>query len=63
MSRTNPKHAPEPESKHANANANAQDRTLHTELALTCVDEVLVHLRDDAVYKLWRAKGASFSRS
>lgn len=36
-----------------------QDKSLHTELALICVDQVLMHLRDDTVWKLWRAKGTS----
>ncbi|EIM88955.1 uncharacterized protein STEHIDRAFT_109263 [Stereum hirsutum FP-91666 SS1] len=37
------------------------DRDLHTELALICVEQVRAHLRDDAVYKLWRAKAASYA--
>jgi vacuolar protein sorting-associated protein 3 len=34
-----------------------KDRTLHTELAIICVDQLLAYLGDEAVSKLWRAKG------
>ena len=37
-----------------------QDPALHTELALTYIDEVLSFVADDATSKLWRAKGACF---
>ena len=35
----------------------SQDPVLHTELALTYIDEVLAFVADDAISKLWRAKG------
>ncbi|THH17699.1 hypothetical protein EW146_g3170 [Bondarzewia mesenterica] len=37
------------------------DRTLHSELALICVDQLLTYISDDAVSKLWRAKAASYA--
>ncbi|KAI0000159.1 hypothetical protein BJV74DRAFT_876958 [Russula compacta] len=39
------------------------DPALHTELALTYIDEVLSFLADDATSKLWRAKAASYGSS
>ncbi|KAH9962835.1 hypothetical protein BC827DRAFT_1129633 [Russula dissimulans] len=39
------------------------DPSLHTELALTYIDEVLSFLSDDATSKLWRAKAASYASS
>ncbi|KAN0136305.1 hypothetical protein V8E53_005910 [Lactarius tabidus] len=39
------------------------DPALHTELALTYIDEVLSFLADDATSKLWRAKAASYASS
>jgi hypothetical protein len=38
-----------------------QDPTLHTELALTYIDEVISFISDDATSKLWRAKGTCLS--
>ncbi|KAI0052121.1 hypothetical protein FA95DRAFT_1602084 [Auriscalpium vulgare] len=37
------------------------DRTLHTELALICVNEILSFLQDETVSKLWRAKASSYA--
>ncbi|KAI0266114.1 hypothetical protein BC834DRAFT_1026917 [Gloeopeniophorella convolvens] len=37
------------------------DPTLHTELALAYIDEVLAHLQDEPTSKLWRAKAASYA--
>jgi vacuolar protein sorting-associated protein 3 len=37
-----------------------QDPALHTELALTYIDEVLSFLADETVSKLWRAKSMGF---
>ncbi|KAF8269508.1 hypothetical protein EI94DRAFT_955570 [Lactarius quietus] len=39
------------------------DPALHTELALTYIEEVLSFLADDATSKLWRAKAASYASS
>ncbi|KAI0252527.1 hypothetical protein BJV78DRAFT_1360837 [Lactifluus subvellereus] len=39
------------------------DPALHTELALTYIDEVISFLDDDATSKLWRAKAASYASS
>ena len=39
----------------------SQDPALHTELALTYIDEVLAFVADDAIPKLWRAKGTRLS--
>ena len=39
----------------------SQDPALHTELALTYIDEVLAFVADDAISKLWRAKGTRLS--
>ena len=35
----------------------SQDPVLHTELALTYIDEELAFVADDAISKLWRAEG------
>jgi hypothetical protein len=34
-----------------------QDSNLHMQLAMACVDELLLSLTDESVSKLWRAKG------
>ncbi|KAI0288353.1 hypothetical protein BC826DRAFT_1038656 [Russula brevipes] len=39
------------------------DPALHTELALTYIDEVLAFVADDATFTLWRAKAASYASS
>jgi len=43
------------------SDVRSQDPSLHTELALTYIDEVLSFLSDDATSKLWRAKGMGLS--
>ncbi len=40
-----------------------KDPALHTDLALTYIDELLSFLADDATSKLWRAKGTIFRTS
>ncbi|KDR79882.1 hypothetical protein GALMADRAFT_61975 [Galerina marginata CBS 339.88] len=38
-------------------------RELHIRLAMSCLDQVLSFLKDDAVSKLWRAKASSYASS
>ncbi|KAK7020572.1 hypothetical protein R3P38DRAFT_2970278 [Favolaschia claudopus] len=41
----------------------SSSKDLHTQLAIACVDQLLEALKDDAVSKLWRAKGLSYTSS
>ncbi|EGO03997.1 hypothetical protein SERLA73DRAFT_84202 [Serpula lacrymans var. lacrymans S7.3] len=41
----------------------SSDRSLHMQLALSCVDQLLECLDDEGTLKLWRAKASSFASS
>ncbi|KAF5391626.1 hypothetical protein D9757_002402 [Collybiopsis confluens] len=40
-----------------------KSRDIHQEYAMTCIEEVVGYLKEEAVVRLWRAKAASYSSS